>query len=89
MFHDKLKIFEAQFLGNDLKITDRIDATFDVNNFLTIKRSNDLKQAINGSNMTEESVTKTFALRCTSSQTGNVENSQGRWDSLLRLININ
>lgn len=89
MFHDKLKIFEAQLLRNDLKITNRIDATFDVNNFLSIKRSNDLKQTINSSNMTKESVTKSLALGCTSGQTSNIEDGQSRWESLLRLININ
>jgi hypothetical protein len=69
---DKLDILDTELLADNLKITDGVDITLDVNDLGIVKTSDDLENGIDGANVRQEGVTETGTSRGTTGQTSNI-----------------
>lgn len=79
----KLNVLQAQLLGDDVQVTDRVNVTLNMDNLGIVEASDDLEDGIDGTDMRQEGVTKTSTSGGTARQTSNVVDGQvGRHDRL-------
>ena len=80
---DKLNVLQAQLLCDDIQVTDGVDVTLNVDDLGIVKASDDLEDGIDGTDVRQESVTKTGTSGSTARQTSNVVDGQvGRYNRL-------
>ena len=77
----ELNILDAQLLADDGQISDWINISLYVNDFGIVETSYDLEDSIDGTNVGQESISKTSTRRSTSCQTSNIINSEMCRDS--------
>lgn len=73
---DELDILDAKLLADDGQITYGIDIALDVDNLGIIEAAHHLEDGINSTDVRQERVTQTGTSRGTTSQTGNIVDSQ-------------
>ena len=83
---DELDILDTELLTDNLKITNRVDVTLDVDDLGIIETSYDLKDGIDGTNVRQESVTETGTSGGTTGQTSNVVDGLVGRNLRLRLV---
>lgn len=64
-FLDPLNILESKFRLNDLHVTDGVDISFHVGDFVVVEGTNDLEDTVNSTNMRQKSISETSSGRCT------------------------
>mmetsp|Transcript_22884 Transcript_22884/g.40448 ORF Transcript_22884/g.40448 Transcript_22884/m.40448 type:complete len:441 (-) Transcript_22884:56-1378(-) len=69
---DVFEILLAKLHLNGFKITNRINTVVNVNDLVIIKRPNNMENSINGTNMTQEIISKSGTFRSTPNQTGDI-----------------
>lgn len=77
---NKLQILDSQLVVDDLKITDWVDITLDVDNLGIVEAADNLEDGIDGTNVRQESVSETGTGGGTSGQTGDIIDSQVGWN---------
>lgn len=75
----ELDILEAQFLADDVQVSNGVNITLDVDDFCVIKTPDDLEDGIYSSNVGQEGIAKTSTGGSTLGETGNVIDSQIGW----------
>jgi hypothetical protein len=73
---DELNVLEAQLLGDDVQVAERVYVTLNVNDLGIVEAAHDLENSIDGANMRQEGVSKTGTSRCTAGKTSNVIDGQ-------------
>ena len=77
----ELNILDTQLLTDDGQISDWVDVSLYVNDFGIVETSYDLEDSIDGTNVGQESISKTSTSRGTSSQPSNIINGEMCRDS--------
>lgn len=83
---DELDILDPQFLADDGQISNGIDIPLDVDDLGIIEAANDLEDGVDGTDVRQESVTETGTSGGTTSQTGDIIDSQVGRDLRLGLV---
>lgn len=83
---DELNILESQLLGNDVEISAGVHVTLNVDNLGVIEATHDLEDGVDGSDVRQESVTKTSTSRCTSCETSDIVDRQVGGDARLGVV---
>ena len=76
LFLNKLNVLDPQFILNNIKITNGIDISFNVDDFGIIEASDNLEDGIYCTDMGQEGVSKSSSSGGSSSETRNVVNCQ-------------
>jgi len=71
-----LKILLDQFVADNFEISDGVDITFSVSDFLTFEASDNVEYTIDTLNVGKESISQTSTFVSTRDQTGNIDNIQ-------------
>ena len=83
-----LKVFLEKFVGDDFQVSNRIDFTFVMHDFLIGESSDDMIDSIDSLDVRQEGIAETLALASTSHQTSNVENGDACGDLGPWLVNF-
>lgn len=79
----ELNVFQAQLLGDDVQVTDRVNVTLNVDDLGVVEASDYLEDGIDGTDVRQEGVTETGTSGGTARQTSNIVDGQvGRNDRL-------
>jgi hypothetical protein len=73
---DELNVLEAQLLGNDVQIAERVDVTLDVNDLGIVEAADDLEDGIDCANVGQEGISETGTSRRTAGKTSDVVDGQ-------------
>jgi hypothetical protein len=80
---NELNVFDAQFLADDVEVTDWVNVALNVDNLGVVKTSHDLENGIDSSDVRQEGISETSAGGSASRQASDVIDSQvGRDDGL-------
>ena len=83
-----LKVFLEKFVGDDFQVSNRIDFTLVMHDFLIGESSDDMIDSIDSLDVRQEGIAETLALASTSHQTSNVENGDACGDLGPWLVNF-
>ena len=83
---NELDILDTELLADNLKITDGVDITLDVNDLGIIETSDDLEDGIDGADVGQESVSETSTSGGTTGQTSNVVDGKMSRNSRLGVV---
>jgi hypothetical protein len=73
---DELDVLEAELLGNDVQVTERVDITLNVDDLGIVESADDLEDGIDGANVRQEGVSETGTSGRTAGETSDIVDGQ-------------